>query len=60
MKNIQRVELNKLTKEELLPEFSTDFPMRYEESDSALQLDPIYLLGSILRCSQLCHHLSFE
>lgn len=26
MKNIQKMELNKLTKEELLPEFSTDFP----------------------------------
>ena len=26
MKNIQKVELNKLAKEELLPAFSTDFP----------------------------------
>lgn len=26
MKNIRKMELNKLTKEELLPEFSTDFP----------------------------------
>ena len=41
MKSIQKVELNKLTKEELLPEFSADFPYIATCAELDKYMDPV-------------------
>lgn len=41
MKNVQKLERNELTKEELLPEFSTDFPYISSCAELDKYIDPM-------------------
>ena len=45
MKNVQKLERNELTKEELLPEFSTDFPYISSCAELDKYIDPKKYIG---------------